>query len=127
MLRPRRARFRFAQYDRCSYTTSIGLNFLMRRDPGGIAKTKPDHIAEWPGLIADAQLSIRLQHSEMSLWQQGLRVMDNRLHQVGDCPARMLSPKPRMLFRRNSGQNPAQTGVDRQKFFTVAHGDKPRC
>jgi len=33
--------------------------------------------------FADAQLSIRLQHSEMPVWQQKLRVMDNRFHQGG--------------------------------------------
>jgi hypothetical protein len=35
-LRPRRARFRFARQDHCSATTSIGLNFRMRRHPTSI-------------------------------------------------------------------------------------------
>ena len=35
-LRPRRARFRFARQDHCSSTTSIRLNFRMRRDPDTI-------------------------------------------------------------------------------------------
>jgi hypothetical protein len=36
-LRPRRARFRFARQDHCSFTTSIRLNFRMGRKPLGTA------------------------------------------------------------------------------------------
>ena len=37
MLRPRRARFRFARQDHCSFTASIRLNFRMGRKPLGTA------------------------------------------------------------------------------------------
>ena len=52
-LRPRKARFRFAQQDYCSSTTSIRLNFRIARHPSGIDVKRGDHClqADFSGLI----------------------------------------------------------------------------
>ncbi len=58
-LRPRRARFRFAQQDPCSSTTSIGLNFRMRRHSSRTGSDDTSRIKSnfpqadfWPGITS---------------------------------------------------------------------------